>query len=644
MSFWIVLFIFIVIAILTFVIIWAIWPELTQSKVSVTPSTPVTVGLLEPCNSISVCGDGLVCQNGICKTMLNGPCTVLSECATPPATVCNGSFQGPGGINNGGGTCQNAPIGGLGEACPCNVGLVEVTGMNGCICKGGINYPCQNDNQCQSGDCLDGFCTGPKTIGQTCGEGTCDTGLKCSLGFCQLDSANVRSGNLGAYCEVNQPWPPASGQQAPGCVSGTTCQNNICVQASAELNSSCSTSSVCPGPLICVNTVCSYQNNPNQCNNISCTAGFTCSDNECLGNAGQACAIDTDCTMGTCGPANTLLTYPFSTNFVTNGYTPWSTAGIPAGISFSRLLTYDSASTGASVSTIDVWGVDVMTGVYRLPANSSAWNLVLSNMLTTNNNGNIYDLSLIDFTINYSNNQGYAAYSIIQNSTIKYDAVFIVNLQTDGSGKLVAYNTTNSTYPGAQFDTNNNMLSITSIDVSIFNQNTNVDTLITGTSMANNTLSVYSKSSSASLYTYQVVGGMGRYYVAAQPSNSSNFPSPPASWLNFAYVSDNLVQFAGQIAQLSAQLPNSKVIAYPENLGDGTMRNYQIINYYIWTSKQLGIVDMNLWIVAYIPSMDVYTLFWITSIQTQMPGYYDTNTCVASTGKNVILSVDGVCS
>lgn len=67
----------------------------------------------------------------------------------------------------------------MGEACPCDVGLLETITMTGCICKGGLNYPCQNNNQCQSGSCISGTCTAPKTIGQVCSEGQCDSGLTC---------------------------------------------------------------------------------------------------------------------------------------------------------------------------------------------------------------------------------------------------------------------------------------------------------------------------------------------------------------------------------------------------------------------------------------------------------------------------------
>lgn len=130
--------------IIFFVIIFIIIILLIVFEVFSFSST--TSGLNQACGT---CAAGLVCQNGICKSTINGTCNTLSDCISS-ATSCT---------NN---RCTSTVLSGVGGPAPCRMGLVSENG----ICKVpnsgscGVSTDCLTNSTCVNSICVAGGTSG----------------------------------------------------------------------------------------------------------------------------------------------------------------------------------------------------------------------------------------------------------------------------------------------------------------------------------------------------------------------------------------------------------------------------------------------------------------------------------------------------
>ena len=180
MTTWLILFLFIIIAVITIVVLWVIWPDIT-GETQAPPPIALQAGFLDACNNVLQCGSGLTCEEGVCKRNIGGNCRILFDCVDD-ATACeNGRCEivDTGALNqppNSDGSCEN----GL---------AVNSSG----ICKGEEGFSCSANGSCLSGECQGNACTAQKDAGLACSSNdNCSENLVCSKGFCQ--SINITTG------------------------------------------------------------------------------------------------------------------------------------------------------------------------------------------------------------------------------------------------------------------------------------------------------------------------------------------------------------------------------------------------------------------------------------------------------------------
>ena len=534
-------------------------------------------GLFSACNDIVTCMDDLVCDNGTCKRPLGSPCTNLVECASP-ANICNM-------------TCKVGQTGGLNQFCPCDPGLVPVTTNNRCICKGGPDFPCSNDNDCQSGECDDGFCTSARGPGESCVTGQCSDGNYCSNGFCQsIGPPPVITGNTGAACFPGSPYPPALGQETAGCSPGNTCIGNTCVAINKNLGSKCT--DVCNNPLICSNGICTFQNNPNECLDGGCITGFVCQDDLCRGRNEQSCTNDDSCLNG-CSQIPKIMTWKVNSSFNRSGWKPVASPG-----NILRIEDNEWALTDG--------------GFFRKVMNN--WVKVLEKDFIFESD----TYEIIDFGLDNSDPR-------IVGQTAGISAVFSLRLTRDGSGMLVPFNTTDNNRPGVQFDLQNNPLFIKFIDFSKTS-----DVVVE----ANN--SIYIKKSTSTKYEFERMGKKPRFYTGR-----SKFSKGYRNSENYAYVSTYMsmgimaskVSFSGQLEGLEL----------PQELKSGLNRLYDIVDYNIYSN--MGIRTGSIYIVARILSGGSgYVAFVIRKNQLQLAGYFNETARVSVNKTELYISTSLTCS
>ena len=118
------------------------------------------------------CLVGLICQNNICKSSINGTCDHLSDCISG-STACQN------------GICTDRPLSGIGGIPPCKAGLVNDNG----ICKVKIGGVCNKDSDCSSGNgCYNGKCNKKKLY-----TNSSDSSYRYSSNFTSSDISNKSS-------------------------------------------------------------------------------------------------------------------------------------------------------------------------------------------------------------------------------------------------------------------------------------------------------------------------------------------------------------------------------------------------------------------------------------------------------------------
>lgn len=131
MSFWYVIVTVALILVISLIILW-----ISEVFVAPAPINPV-------CVDDGQC-QGNVCQDGVCKAPISGPCSNLSNCVNS-AVACSE------------GRCVENPRNGIGMPCPCQEGLECQSGF----CRGPVGITCLQDRDCTlTSICFDGVCVG----------------------------------------------------------------------------------------------------------------------------------------------------------------------------------------------------------------------------------------------------------------------------------------------------------------------------------------------------------------------------------------------------------------------------------------------------------------------------------------------------
>lgn len=138
---WIILIVLVILIVIG-VLVWFFF--LRSKSTTTGTGTGTTPGVLnETCSASNPCAIIFTCDSGICKSQLNGPCELNTDCSQTSSTlVCTGS---PGN----GGQCKKPN----GSSC---------TQPSDCInafCSGGTCASCTADTDCQTNQhCVSGKC------------------------------------------------------------------------------------------------------------------------------------------------------------------------------------------------------------------------------------------------------------------------------------------------------------------------------------------------------------------------------------------------------------------------------------------------------------------------------------------------------
>ena len=552
----------------------------------ITTTTPSQErGFMEPCSSVNPCINGLICE-GICLKSPGTSCNAASECAM--GAICDG-------------VCVLGPTGDLGQPCPCSTpDLTCVTftesGIDRSICKIDFNQPCNNDSDCATNKCQGGLCAAGRLIGQSCSDqNVCNPGLLCSNGFCQ-ESPFV-TGENGAFCSISL---------GPGCNRGLVCIMNTCVVATQTIGQRCDTLSLCQPPLICDGAtatgsgVCIFPDNPNICVSGECLPDNTCVSGTCQGQKNQPCFMSNQCVTGFCD-INQMSIFIFNDgkwNLLTNN---------PQGVIFERLQIRNGS----------IWGLDLSSGVYAFI--NSRWSNVLQVMDDADPEYPEGSVSVIkDFSINRVSGNIYVLCNIMFGSTITNTTVYTVTLATDGSGVLIPFNTTDSSFPGVQFRDNDTEIRAVELDVS-----DESDILLLDDS---NTVQIKMNT----FYSPGVSDVIKPRFYTGRGDALMNYA-------DIRHLSNNV----GEVIEYQG---SNQGLAFPLQTAN-VQREYEIVDYE--THSNSTVHNGQLWIIAEIVFPNVggtFALFRVMkSLQTQFPGYFNEMTRIAVDSSGPYIQSIGVC-
>lgn len=212
------------------------------------------------CATGSACGDGLVCDMGVCRVAPT--CTALAEACTSLSQCCAGA-----------GACRASP-----------------SSPSCCLER---DAACTNDRQCcGSMRCTAGRCAAVAEGSDCTTDRDCDTDLRCTDGRCYLPC-----GTLEGFCSVLRP-----------CCEGLMCTlGGACVPvpACSDAGAACvDPGQCCSGSCasrICRASACASDGLP-CASTAGCCAGYTCRSGVCrsstCGITGQSCASTSQCCVG----------------------------------------------------------------------------------------------------------------------------------------------------------------------------------------------------------------------------------------------------------------------------------------------------------------------------------------------------------
>lgn len=310
-------------------------------------------------NTHSGCIQGRVYNDlrGICALPEGSTCNTYADCAT--GLYCNGRCLS-----------TDVPQGKLDTYCPCEVGLLCVTGKDGYgYCKLPPKSACNQDSQCASNFCMNSrqlsceagescLCSQKLQTGSRCDlDNQCSTN-NCSLGVCQ--NPGVQTGTLDSICTFH------------GCTEGS-CWRDRCSNGTSKIGDSCAFNPCSPG-LICSsgNMVCML---PPICTN--CLAGYVCKNGLCIADKGMLTSYAYLCETQRCqSPAVQSFVYPWN------------------GSLFEPLDTWKIQLKNMVVGTGQFWMLDISKTLYsnsQVYASSvQCFTLINDTPLLQYTNGDLY--------------------------------------------------------------------------------------------------------------------------------------------------------------------------------------------------------------------------------------------------------------
>ncbi|MDY0000802.1 MAG: MopE-related protein [Polyangia bacterium] len=279
--------------------------------------------------------DGQCNGSGACRLWASGTECVAQSCTGSTLYLpdtCNGSGTCS---DNGSAPCSPYVCNTTGTACrtDCSLDTHCVTGYycsgGSCLLKQTDGQSCTAGGQCQSGNCVDGYCCNSDCLGPcracnvsgslgTCvnhtintdPEGGCPTCQICDgLGECtnaasNTDPKNNCSAEAQSTCNLNGQcdgsgacafWP-----------SGTVCVSAVCLdEDTLSLSDTCNGSGTCVdmGTQECLPYICSGAACRTSCtSDLHCIAGFYCSGTSCVSklSGGQPCTAGNQCQSNYC--------------------------------------------------------------------------------------------------------------------------------------------------------------------------------------------------------------------------------------------------------------------------------------------------------------------------------------------------------
>ena len=471
------------------------------------------------CSSRFVCDPTL----GICRLPDGSVCNTGSECLTN--SYCSG-------------ICVDKPpsyvTGNANDPCPCVENMVCVPQESGTqnidgniagegqllVCKKISGIPCNGNIECYNNLCSNGFCTSGLPVGSVCTVNSdCNTGLQCSLGYCQPNT--ITTGEVGAYCLNNA---------EPVCNLGLNCVNNVCVQAEGGLNQSCGANGVlCSHPLVCL-TVPNLTSNfgsvsrdahtpPNLTSNFGSVCQFPYPDPNLnvISGVNGPCVVNSNCTSGRCSGKGGVYQLIF------NGVAGTSTD--PFTLNGTYTIDYKLVWSGTDAFVFKIMESWTTPGEIYLQTTDGI----------TDTNNNILVKGLIDFNSTsvralIDADKSYIIFDIIDTS---YNTKAV--LYKFSNGTLTPFNVTmNSDLPGIQYY-NSNPIKMTQISVSPIGDIVVADDNSVAYVLKHNTIE----------WTQFSVSNVN-YPTFYNSGTGSNIPQEE----NISYIQNNLVKFNGSMSGL----------------------------------------------------------------------------------------------
>lgn len=612
--------ILVLIAIVVFIVF-----VLTWGGVKVAYASPSTPGVTGPPGFGYSCKDAIcpapyICDPGtvICKFGEGEVCTSANDCLT--SFYCSG-------------VCTSGPHGGLLENCPCDDGLIcSPTNTSQTICKGGTGVQCNSNNQCVSGLCLNGSCSGGSPNGTPCTTPFTCASLYCDpiYHFCQ--PVGVISGGTGSSCIAGQGPPGTSGATGAGCNQGLVCTNFVCLPG-VGLASGCSINQACSEPLICTDSTtgnacannsaacsCLFAEDPNTCPDNACmSADYICntSTKQCSALRDQPCITNTDCVSGTClsTPAVFFLRTDLTANNIIGAETfTWVRMNSLPGDA-SRITGYSSGVDDFIYAVIPGLGLYSFSGSWNLRVPSTSSKVMIDAVVKSNG-------ALIAFYETLpSMITGYTLYS------------------WDGTN-LTPYNVISQAgyIDGTQFDIGMNALTISSIDLSsagdvVINQSNPGTPMVK--SVSNNLYSTRGKTNNTSVGAPMSNVSLPQFYFDLPRQNAQGATLNWSSDYNFGYIgpqsTSNLLQFNGNISGA----------LYPNDFGPAQV--HQVSNYSIY-SPSTGMNQSTLEFISQDTNLGAYFNYIISNgVQVKIPGFVDNTNRTLVTANRIYMYSSGIC-
>jgi hypothetical protein len=261
------------------------------------------------------CGTNGNCDGqGGCQTYPNGTACSSATCPANASTLTMaGTCQG-GNCSKPTSSCTpyfcngvNACQGTCGSDTDCQAGYYCTGAGGNCLAKKTMGTACTAGDQCQTGNCVDGYC---------CGTASCPSCQACNVqgmaGTCSPMGAGAVDANgscvdQGASsCGTNGKCDGSGGcQKYP---NGTTCSQATCQSsATLKLAGQCSAGTCVASTQMCAPYLCNSNACANACNtDMDCASGTYCSGpgGTCVAKKmnGQACSpsAPNQCAFGNC--------------------------------------------------------------------------------------------------------------------------------------------------------------------------------------------------------------------------------------------------------------------------------------------------------------------------------------------------------